>query len=168
MNNSREDQPEETLIPPVLPTYARVDIAIDHGKGVYGYDEDGKEYLDFGCGIGVNNLGFCHPDLVQALTEQAGKVWHTSNMYRIPGQDRLAQRHDHEAGGEEKLEGHVTREPTAAAQGDGEYGHKQGGGDHRGQDSLPENLAEPSHFFGIKGPDPQPIDGADSFCAVRG
>ena len=92
MNSSRKDQQEETLIPPVLPTYARADIAIDHGKGVYAYDEDGKEYLDFGCGIGVNNLGFCHPDLVKTLTEQANKVWHTSNIYRIPGQDRLAQR----------------------------------------------------------------------------
>lgn len=92
MKNSREDNQEESLIPPVLPTYARADIAIDHGEGVYAYDQKGTRYLDFGCGIGVNNLGFCHPALVSALTEQAGKVWHTSNIYRIPGQEKLAER----------------------------------------------------------------------------
>ncbi len=92
MKNSRDDSQEESIIPPVLPTYARMDIAIDHGKGVYAYDQDGTEYLDFGCGIGVNNLGFCHPELVSAITEQATKVWHTSNIYRIPGQEKLARR----------------------------------------------------------------------------
>ncbi|NOZ42249.1 MAG: aspartate aminotransferase family protein [Alphaproteobacteria bacterium] len=80
------------MISPVLPTYARTEIAIEHGKGVYAYDQDGKEYLDFGCGIGVNNLGFCHPELVETMIEQASKVWHTSNIYRIPGQERLARR----------------------------------------------------------------------------
>ncbi len=92
MKNSRNDNREETIIPPVLPTYARADIAIEYGKGVYAYDQNDKEYLDYGSGIGVNNLGFCHPELVKTITEQAGKVWHTSNIYRIPGQERLAQR----------------------------------------------------------------------------
>ncbi len=92
MKNSRDNSQEETIIPPILPTYARANIAIDHGKGVYAYDQNGQEYLDFGCGIGVNNLGFCHPELVKTLTEQAGKVWHTSNIYRIPGQELLAKR----------------------------------------------------------------------------
>lgn len=92
MKNSRNDNLEESIIPPVLPTYARTDMTIEYGKGVYAYDQDGKEYLDFGCGIGVNNLGFCHPELVKTLREQAGKVWHTSNIYRIPGQEKLAQR----------------------------------------------------------------------------
>ncbi|PCI51480.1 MAG: acetylornithine transaminase [Alphaproteobacteria bacterium] len=92
MKNSRHDNQEESIIPPVLPTYARTDMAIDHGKGVYAYDQDGRVYLDFGCGIGVNNLGFCHPELVKTITEQASKVWHTSNIYRIPGQERLAER----------------------------------------------------------------------------
>jgi len=92
MKNSRDNSQEETIIPPILPTYARANIAIDHGKGVYAYDQNGQEYLDFGCGIGVNNLGFCHPELVKTLTEQAGKVWHTSNIYRIPGQEILAKR----------------------------------------------------------------------------
>ncbi len=92
MKNSRSDNQEENIISPVLPTYARADIAIDHGQGVYAYDQRGNKYLDFGCGIGVNNLGFCHPELVKALTEQATKVWHTSNIYRIPEQERLAAR----------------------------------------------------------------------------
>ena len=92
MKNSSNDIQEENIIPPVLPTYARADIAIEYGKGVYAYDQNGKEYLDYGCGIGVNNLGFCHPELVKTITEQANKVWHTSNVYRIPGQEKLAKR----------------------------------------------------------------------------
>ncbi len=92
MKNSRTDIEEESIIPPVLPTYARTNMAIERGEGVYAYDQDGKKYLDFGCGIGVNNLGFCHPELVEAITEQAKKVWHTSNIYRIPGQETLAER----------------------------------------------------------------------------
>lgn len=92
MKNSRDHDQEESMIPPVLPTYARMDMAIERGEGVYAYDQEGKAYLDFGCGIGVNNLGFCHPELVKTLCEQAEKVWHTSNIYRIPGQERLAER----------------------------------------------------------------------------
>ncbi len=92
MKNSREDKQEESIISAVLPTYARLDMAIEYGKGVYAYDQDHKEYLDFGCGIGVNNLGFCHPELVKAISEQATKVWHTSNLYRVSGQEKLAKR----------------------------------------------------------------------------
>lgn len=92
MKNSRTDNQEESIISPVLPTYARTSIAIDRGEGVYAFDEEGRKYLDFGCGIAVNSLGHCHPELVKTITEQAGKVWHTSNIYRIPGQERLAER----------------------------------------------------------------------------
>lgn len=92
MKNSRTDNQAENIISPVLPVYARAEMAIERGEGVYAWDQNGKCYLDFGCGIGVNNLGFCHPDLVRAMTEQAGKVWHTSNIYHIPGQERLARR----------------------------------------------------------------------------
>lgn len=53
----------------------------------------GKPYLDFIAGIAVNALGHCHPALVKALSEQANKLWHTSNMFRVPGQERLAQRY---------------------------------------------------------------------------
>ncbi len=80
------------MIPAVMPTYARADLTFEKGEGAYIHDTDGRRYLDFGAGIAVTALGHCHPHLVKALTEQAGKVWHTSNLYHIPGQARLAQR----------------------------------------------------------------------------
>jgi acetylornithine/N-succinyldiaminopimelate aminotransferase len=75
-----------------MPTYARVDVAFEKGEGAYLFDQDGRRYLDFGAGIAVISLGHCHPRIVEALREQAGKIWHTSNLYRILGQERLAQR----------------------------------------------------------------------------
>ena len=75
-----------------MPTYARADVAFERGEGVYVYDDGGKRYLDFGAGIAVCVLGHAHPHLVAALTEQAGKLWHTSNLYQMPGQARLADR----------------------------------------------------------------------------
>jgi acetylornithine/N-succinyldiaminopimelate aminotransferase len=80
------------VISPVLPTYNRVDIAFERGEGPYLFDERGERYLDFGSGIAVSALGHAHPHLVAALREQAGKLWHTSNLYRVPGQERLARR----------------------------------------------------------------------------
>lgn len=80
------------MIDPVLPTYNRTPFAFTHGEGSWLYDEDGERYLDFGAGIAVSLLGHAHPRLVAALTVQASKLWHTSNLYRIPGQERLAQR----------------------------------------------------------------------------
>lgn len=80
------------MISPVLPTYARADIAFERGEGVYLTATDGRRFLDFGAGIAVNALGHAHPHLVKALCDQAQKVWHTSNLYRIPGQERLAER----------------------------------------------------------------------------
>lgn len=80
------------MITPVLPTYARAPIALDHGEGPYVVSTDGRRFLDFGAGIAVNALGHAHPHLVNALTEQATRLWHTSNLYRIPGQERLAER----------------------------------------------------------------------------
>lgn len=76
----------------VLPTYKRAPLAFERGKGMRLYTEEGKEYLDFGAGVAVTSLGHAHPHLVKALTEQAEKVWHTSNIYVIPGQERLAKR----------------------------------------------------------------------------
>ncbi|MBV8798620.1 MAG: aspartate aminotransferase family protein [Alphaproteobacteria bacterium] len=78
--------------PHLLPTYARADVAFTHGEGAYLFDEDGRKYLDFGAGVAVNVLGHAHPHLIAALTEQAGKIWHTSNLYRVPGQETLARR----------------------------------------------------------------------------
>jgi acetylornithine/N-succinyldiaminopimelate aminotransferase len=80
------------VIPSVLPTYARFDVAFVRGEGANLYAEDGTRYLDFGAGIAVSALGHAHPHLVETLREQAGKLWHTSNLYRIPDQERLAKR----------------------------------------------------------------------------
>lgn len=80
------------MIPPVLPTYARADLAFERGEGCYLITDDGRRYLDFGAGIAVNVLGHAHPRLVAALGDQAAKLWHTSNLYRIPGGERLAGR----------------------------------------------------------------------------
>ena len=80
------------MISPVMPTYARADLAFERGEGVYLHATDGKRYLDFGGGIAVTGLGHCHPHLVEALTGQAGRLWHCSNLYQIPEQTRLAER----------------------------------------------------------------------------
>ncbi len=80
------------MITPVLPTYARAPISMERGEGVYAFASDGRRFLDFGSGIAVNALGHAHPHLVAALTTQAGKLWHTSNLYQVPGQQRLAER----------------------------------------------------------------------------
>ena len=80
------------MIPAVLPTYARYDIAFDHGEGAYLWDSENRRYLDFGAGIAVASIGHCHPHLVEAIREQAGKLMHTSNLYHIGGQERLADR----------------------------------------------------------------------------
>jgi acetylornithine/N-succinyldiaminopimelate aminotransferase len=77
---------------PLLPTYARADLAFEHGEGAWLTAQGGERYLDFGSGIAVNALGHAHPHLVAALTEQAGRLWHTSNLFRIPEGERLAQR----------------------------------------------------------------------------
>ncbi len=76
----------------LLPTFARAPLAFERGEGVRLYTQDGTSYLDFAAGIAVNSLGHCHPHLVSALSEQANKLWHVSNMYQIPEQERLAQR----------------------------------------------------------------------------
>jgi len=78
--------------PAVLPTYNRSPIAFTHGEGAYLYSTDGRRFLDFGSGIAVTALGHCHPHLVKALGEQASKLWHCSNIYTIPGQEKLAKR----------------------------------------------------------------------------
>src|SRR5262245_16980990 len=81
-----------TVISSLLPTYARADLAFERGEGVWLTATTGERYLDFGSGVAVNALGHAHPHLVAALTEQAQKVWHVSNIYRIPEGDRLAAR----------------------------------------------------------------------------
>jgi acetylornithine/N-succinyldiaminopimelate aminotransferase len=77
---------------PLLQTYARADISFERGEGPWLFSRDGERYLDFGAGIAVNALGHAHPHLVKTLTEQAAKLWHTSNLYQIPDGERLARR----------------------------------------------------------------------------
>ncbi len=76
----------------VLGTYTRANAGFERGEGAYLWTADGERYLDFAAGVAVNILGHAHPHLVEALTAQAHKVWHTSNLYRVPGQDLLAAR----------------------------------------------------------------------------
>jgi acetylornithine/N-succinyldiaminopimelate aminotransferase len=76
----------------VLPTYARVDLAFERGEGAWLFTAEGERYLDFTSGVAVNALGHAHPQLVRALNEQAQKLWHVSNLYRIPEGERLADR----------------------------------------------------------------------------
>ena len=78
------------MITPVLPTYNRAPIAFVKGQGSWLEATDGRRYLDLGAGIAVNALGHAAPELVAALTEQAAKLWHVSNVYTIPEQERLA------------------------------------------------------------------------------
>ncbi len=76
----------------LLPTYARAPLAFERGEGAWLVAESGERYLDFGAGIAVNALGHAHPHLVEALTSQAAKLWHTSNLFQIPDGERLGQR----------------------------------------------------------------------------
>ncbi len=80
------------MVTAVMPTYGRIDIAFEHGEGSYLYDTNGEKYLDFATGIATNSLGHCHPHLVAAVQEQARKLWHVSNLYNIPEQQRFADR----------------------------------------------------------------------------
>jgi acetylornithine/N-succinyldiaminopimelate aminotransferase len=75
-----------------MPTYARADLAFERGEGAWLVADNGDRYLDFAAGVAVNVLGHAHPHLVAALTDQAGKVWHVSNLYRMPEGERLAER----------------------------------------------------------------------------
>jgi len=79
------------MIDAVLPTYNRAPIAFDRGEGAWAIATDGTRYLDLGAGIAVNALGHANPELVAALTAQAGRIWHVSNLYQIPEQQRLAE-----------------------------------------------------------------------------
>lgn len=76
----------------LLPTYARAPIALERGEGAWAETADGRRFLDFGAGIAVNSLGHAHPHLVKALTEQASRIWHTSNLYSMPDGEKLARR----------------------------------------------------------------------------
>ena len=72
------------MITPIMPTYGRMDLTFDHGNGARLTTSGGDEYLDFGGGIAVNVLGHGHPHLIEALNQQAQKLWHVSNLYQNP------------------------------------------------------------------------------------
>jgi len=80
------------VFPALLPTYNRTDVAFVRGEGSYLFAEDGKRYLDFGAGIAVSAFGHANPRMLKALTDQAQLLWHTSNLYRVPGQESLSQK----------------------------------------------------------------------------
>lgn len=80
------------MIPSILPTYSRAPLSFVSGEGAWLTEADGRRFLDLGAGIAVNALGHAHPALVAALTEQAGLLWHTSNLYQIPQQKALADK----------------------------------------------------------------------------
>ncbi len=81
------------MISALMPTYNRADLAFERGEGAWLYAVDGRRFLDFGAGIATSSLGHGHPHLVQAIAEQAGRVMHTSNLYRVPQAERLAARY---------------------------------------------------------------------------
>ncbi len=76
----------------LLPTYNRYPVALEKGRGVFLYDFEGKKYLDFVAGLGVNALGHAHPRIVKTIREQAAKVIHISNLYYNEYQGPLAER----------------------------------------------------------------------------
>ncbi|MEN8895495.1 MAG: aspartate aminotransferase family protein [Yoonia sp.] len=78
------------MIASVLPTYSRAPLTFVKGEGSWLYEADGRRFLDLGAGIAVNALGHAHPALVAALSEQANALWHVSNLYNIPAQQKLA------------------------------------------------------------------------------
>ncbi|MBM1310390.1 aspartate aminotransferase family protein [Sulfitobacter mediterraneus] len=80
------------MISSVLPTYSRAPLSFVSGQGSWLIEADGRRFLDLGAGIAVNALGHAHPALVEALTAQAGTLWHTSNLYQIPQQQALADK----------------------------------------------------------------------------
>ena len=80
------------MIPSLLPTYARAPLSFVKGEGSWLIEADGRRFLDLGAGIAVNALGHANPLLVKALTDQAEKLWHTSNLYQIPQQQALAEK----------------------------------------------------------------------------
>lgn len=81
------------MIPALMPTYNRADLAFERGEGAYVWTDAGRRFLDFGSGIATSSLGHGHPHLVKAIAEQAAKVMHVSNLYRVPQAERLAARH---------------------------------------------------------------------------
>jgi acetylornithine aminotransferase len=99
----------------VMQTYARLPVTFSHGEGVYLYDTDGRRYLDAIAGIAVNGLGHAHPAVTAAIRQQADKLVHTSNLYRIETQEQLAEALTRVAGMENCFFGNSGAEANEAA-----------------------------------------------------
>ena len=79
------------MIDSILPSYSRANLRFVKGEGIWLFTENGEKYLDMGAGIAVNCLGHANPHLTKVLTDQASQLWHTSNLYHIPNQEKLAK-----------------------------------------------------------------------------
>jgi len=111
----------------LMQTYARLPVTFSHGEGVYLYDTDGRRYLDGISGIGVNGLGHAHPAVTAAIREQADKLVHTSNLYRIEVQEQLAEALTRVAGMDSCFFGNSGAEANEAAIKLARlYGHQRG------------------------------------------
>src|SRR5258706_15757177 len=88
MTNSAQNNAPSHL----LPVFARIDLAFERGEGAWLVATTGERYLDFTSGVAVNALGHAHPRLVEALSAQAARLLHVSNLFRIPESERLAER----------------------------------------------------------------------------
>ncbi|MBE9540030.1 MAG: aminotransferase class III-fold pyridoxal phosphate-dependent enzyme, partial [Proteobacteria bacterium] len=111
----------------LMQTYARLPVTFSHGEGVYLYDTEGRRYLDGISGIGVNGLGHAHPAVTAAIREQADKLVHTSNLYRIEAQEQLAEALCQMSGMESSFFGNSGAEANEAAIKLARlYGHKRG------------------------------------------
>src|SRR5213083_1105411 len=114
----------------VMNTYARQPVAFVRGEGVWLWDEAGKKYLDALAGIAVNTLGYAHPRLTRALSEQIGRLMHTSNLFRIPLQEAAADRLAEITGLDEVFFCNSGLEANEAAiKIARKYGHERGGGE---------------------------------------
>lgn len=99
----------------LFPTYGRLDITIDKTEGTKVWDTNGKEYTDFGSGIGVANLGHRHPDVLEAVESQLQKYWHMSNLYHIPLQEEVASKLTANSSGDYVFFGNSGAEANEAA-----------------------------------------------------
>jgi acetylornithine/N-succinyldiaminopimelate aminotransferase len=87
------EEARHIVIPALMPNYARADLAFERGEGARLWTADGRRFLDFGAGIATSSIGHGHPHLVKAIAEQAARVMHVSNLYRVPQAEELARRH---------------------------------------------------------------------------
>jgi acetylornithine/N-succinyldiaminopimelate aminotransferase len=93
LGRAGQEEARPIVIPALMPNYARADLAFEKGEGARLWASDGRRYLDFGAGIATSSLGHGHPHLVKAIAEQAARVIHVSNLYRVPQAEELAARH---------------------------------------------------------------------------